>query len=130
VIGEVEVGDRACAAAGGVERKAAGEAEGIEHVAAGGQRFDAGAVLALVEKEPGFLAMADVGFELQAVFAEDDGFAWRVVGGKEKAFGQAVVALGAFEQVAAEAEDEGVGLGRAWRMSGTMSPRRGSQAAA
>ena len=42
------------------EREAAGVAEAVEHVAAGGERADAAAVVALVEIEAGLLAVRDV----------------------------------------------------------------------
>src|SRR5688572_33327984 len=67
---DVEVGDRLCAAACCVEREAAGEAERVEHVATGAERFHAPTILALVKEEPGFLPFHDVGLEAQAGFEE------------------------------------------------------------
>lgn len=106
VAADVDVGDRAGAAAGGLEGEAAGEAEGVEDVGSGGEAGEAAAVFALIEVEAGFLAFEDLGFEAEIVFEEDDDLgaiavadAFGDVGGGEGGGG-----------VAAETEDEGVGF--------------------
>ena len=74
VAADVDVGDRASAAAGGLEGEAAGEAEGVEDVGTGGEAGEAATVFALIEVEAGFLAFEDLGFEAEIVFEEDDDF--------------------------------------------------------
>src|SRR5437763_1929089 len=61
-------GDAGLRAAGErMEGEAAGVAEAVEHFATGGKRAHALAVLALIQKEPGLLALLHVHFEIQAV---------------------------------------------------------------
>ena len=55
-----------------MERECAGEAEGIEDIGSLGDGGEAAAVVALVEVETGFLAVADIGEELKTVFEEGD----------------------------------------------------------
>jgi hypothetical protein len=72
VLTDVDIRDRAGPGAGGVERECAGEAEGIEDIGSLGDGGEAAAVVALVEVETGFLAVADIGEELKTVFEEGD----------------------------------------------------------
>ena len=51
VAADVDVGDRASAAAGGLEGEAAGEAEGVEDVGTGGEAGEAATVFTLIEVE-------------------------------------------------------------------------------
>ena len=71
--GDVDGGDAAGAGERGVDGEAAGVAEEVDDVDAGGEGADGAAVLALVEEEAGLLAVQDVDGEADVVLADLDG---------------------------------------------------------
>lgn len=73
VLADIEVGDGLGAAARGVEGKAAGKTEGVEHIQSLRELANLTTVLALVQKKPGFLALQDFGFELDSIFEKHHG---------------------------------------------------------
>ena len=68
---DVEVGHGRCAAACGVKGKAAGETKRIQHGTSGGEGFHRAPVFALIQKESGFLTVANIRFKANAVFEKD-----------------------------------------------------------
>src|ERR1035437_1632697 len=69
---DVEIGHGFRATARGINRKAAGKTERIQHAPATRQRFHLAAILALVEKETRFLPAQNVRFKAQAVLQENN----------------------------------------------------------
>ena len=72
-LAQVNTDHLAGAAAGSVDGESAGVGKHIQHGFARGQGFHAGAVLALVEEEAGFLPVDGVRFKDQPVFLEENG---------------------------------------------------------
>ena len=71
--GDVDGGDAAGAGERRVHGEAAGVAEQVDHLDAGGERADGAAVLALIEEEAGLLPVEHVDGEAHAVLADLDG---------------------------------------------------------
>ena len=69
---DVEVGHGNCAATRGIDREAAGKTERVQHPPAARQRFHLAAVLALVEKETGFLSPHHIRLKTDAVLGKNN----------------------------------------------------------
>ena len=69
---DIQVGDGNGTAARGIQGKAPGKTEGIQHPATVGQRFDEATVVTLIEKEPRLLSADDIDFKTKSRFQESD----------------------------------------------------------